>query len=341
MGVAPEKQFHFRHIFMIKLGKLSLKNPVFQSPMADCTNIAFRLIARKFELELAFTEMISAEALARENKRTLPLVRRVPGDNPLGAQLVGHSPDSMGKAASMIETMGFEILDLNFGCPVHKVTGPGAGSALLKRPDLAEKILKSVTAHVKNIPVTVKMRTGFTDPSGKEALCIARLAEEHGIAAVTVHGRTRAQGYTGKADWSVIKLVKKSVKIPVFGNGDIFAPEDAKRMMEITGCDGVAVGRGSLGNPWLYAGIHAILDGHPPIQPSFAEKKRIALEHIRLEVQYEGEKMGILQSRKIAPWYFKGCPNVAQFRNKTNRAASLEEMISLIRGYEEDKLPQG
>ena len=318
---------------MIKLGNLSLKTPVFQSPMADCTDIAFRLIARELGLELAFTEMISAEALARGNQRTLPLLRRIRGDKPLGAQLVGHNPNSMGKAAAMIETMGFEILDLNFGCPVRKVTGPGAGAALLQRPDLATKIFKNVMSYVKKIPVTVKMRTGFTDPSGKEALCIARLAQEHGLSAVTLHGRTRAQGYTGKADWGAIGLVKKALNIPVFGNGDIFIPNDAQRMMEITGCDGVAIGRGALGNPWLYAGIRSILAGHTPKEPSFGEKKRVALEHIRLEVKYEGEKMGILQSRKIAAWYFKGYPNVAQLRNKTNRASSLEEMTTLISDF--------
>jgi len=325
--------FNLEGISMIKLGQFSLKTPVFQSPMADCTDTAFRLIAREFGLELAFTEMISAEALARENKRTLPLVRRIPGDNPLGAQLVGHDPNSMGKAAAMIEAMGFEILDLNFGCPVRKVTGPGAGSALLQRPDLATKIFRSVMTHVRKIPVTVKMRTGFTDPSGKEALCIARLAEEQGLSAVTIHGRTRAQGYTGKADWGVIGLIKKALKVPVFGNGDIFTPEDAKHMMEMTGCDGIAIGRGGLGNPWLYAGIRSILEGHTPSQPSFEEKKRVALEHIRLEIQYEGEKMGVLQSRKIAAWYFKGCPNVAQLRSKTNRSTSLKEMVLLIEDF--------
>ena len=325
---------------MIKLGKVSLKIPVFQSPMADCTDIAFRLIAREHGLELAFTEMVSAEALARENERTFPLVRRISGDKPLGAQLVGHNPDSMGKAAAMIEALGFEILDLNFGCPVRKVTAPGAGSALLRQPDLAAKIFKNVMLHVKKIPVTVKMRTGFTDPSGKEALAIARLAEDHGLSAVTIHGRTRAQGYAGKADWGVIGHVKKALKIPVFGNGDIFNPEDAKRMMEMTGCDGVAIGRGALGNPWLYAGIRACLAGHTPKQPSLEEKIRVALEHIRLEVKYEGEKKGVLQSRKIAAWYFKGCPNVAQLRNKTNRATSLKEMTALIKAFK-DTPPTG
>lgn len=318
---------------MIKIGKLSLKTPVFQSPMADCTDIAFRLIARKFGLELAFTEMISAEALARENRRTLPLLRRVRGDQPLGAQLVGHNPASMGKAAAMIEKAGFEILDLNFGCPVRKVTAPGGGAALLRRPDLAQRILKAVMANIKKIPVTVKTRAGFTDPTGQEAVALARLAEAEGLAAVTVHGRTRAQGYTGKADWDVIGRVKKAVSIPVFGNGDIFRPEDVTRMMELTGCDGVAIGRGALGNPWLYEGIRSVFAGRNPEEPSFEEKKSVALDHIRLEVKYEGKKMGVLCARRIATWYFKGCPNAAQFRDKINRATALDELISLIKDF--------
>lgn len=322
---------------MIKIGNLSLKSPVFQSPMADCTDIAFRLIACELGLELAFTEMISAEALVLGNERTLSLLRRTLGDKPLGAQLVGHSPDSMGKAAAIIESLGFDILDLNFGCPVRKVTSHGAGSALLQRPDVAKEIFESVMAHIIKIPVTVKMRTGFVDPSGKEALCIALLAQEHGLSAVTVHGRTRAQGYSGKANWDVIGLVKKVLMIPVFGNGDIFAPEDAKHMMEMTGCDGVAVGRGALGNPWLYAGIRSVLSGHVPEEPSFEEKKHVALEHIRLEVKYEGEKAGVLHSRKILSWYFKGCPNVARFRDRINRAATLKEMISLIEGFNSEE----
>ncbi len=318
---------------MIQLGQLTLKTPVFQSPMADCTNIAFRRIARKLGLELAFTEMISAEALARQNKQTLPLLRRTRGDKPLGAQLVGHNPVSMGKAAAMIESLGFDVLDLNLGCPVRKVTSLGAGSALLQQPDLADKIFRSVMENVKKIPVTVKMRSGFTDPSGNEAVRIARIAEEHGLSAVTIHGRTRAQGYAGKADWNAIRLVKRSVTIPVFGNGDIFIPEDAKRMMELSGCDGIAVGRGALGNPWLYAGIRSVLAGHKPTEPSFEEKKKVLLEHIRLEAQYEGVKKGVLHSRKIAAWYFKGCPHVAPFRDRINHAATLKEITSWIEDF--------
>lgn len=317
----------------ILLKTLKLKSPVFQSPMAGCTNLAFRLIARELGLELAFTEMISSEALIRENKKTTHLLQQARGDRPLGAQLVGHSPESMGKAAAMIEAMDIDILDLNFGCPVRKITGSGAGSALLRHPKVAEKIFKSVMAHVKKIPVTVKMRTGYMDPSGDEALRLAKMAEDCGLAAVTIHARTRAQGYTGKADWKIIRLIKKSVHIPVFGNGDIFDPENARRMLESTNCDGVAIGRGALGNPWLYQQIQMLLKGKKPAIPSFEEKKRVLLKHALLEAKYEGEKNGVLQSRKIATWYFKGCPNVARFRDHVNRVTTLKELLAVIEDF--------
>ncbi len=318
---------------MVKIGQFTLKTPVFQSPMADCTDTAFRLIARNLGLEFAFTEMISAEALVRGNKRTLPLLRQVKKDTPLGAQLVGHNPASMGKAAAILEDKGFDILDINCGCPVRKVTSTGAGSALLQNPALSQKIFRSVMKQIKRIPVTVKMRSGFLDPSGQEALRLGLLAQEEGLSAITVHGRTRAQGYSGKADWDAISLVKKAVRIPVFGNGDIFCPDDAKRMMELTECDGVAVGRGALGNPWIYAGISTLLSGKKPRLPSFAEKKRVALDHLKLEVKYEGEKMGVLRCRRIAAWYFKGCPNVAQLRDKINRSATFKEMTVCIKDF--------
>jgi len=303
--------------------------------MAGCTDIAFRLIARDHGLELAFTEMVSAEALARGNRKTSLLLRKVRGDKPLGVQLVGHCPASMGKAAGMVEAMKFDVIDLNFGCPVRKITSLGAGAALLLEPDVAKRMLQSVMQNVKKTPVTVKMRSGFEDPSGKEALRIAAIAEDLGISAVTVHGRTRLQGYTGNADWDVIRLVKKELRIPVFGNGDIFNPEDALRMMETTGCDGVSIGRGALGNPWIYRGIHRLLAGKKDTPVLFEEKKETVLKHIRLEVKYEGEKIGVLQSRKIVCWYFKGCPNVSSLREKINRATTLKEMLALIHGFKE------
>ncbi|MBU9888813.1 MAG: tRNA dihydrouridine synthase DusB [Candidatus Omnitrophica bacterium] len=315
---------------MLRLGSLILNTPVLQSPMAGCTDIAFRLTARACGLELAFTEMVSAEAMVRNNRKTSLLLRRVRGDAPLGIQLVGHCPVAMGRAAALAEAMKFQIIDLNFGCPVRKVTSLGAGSALLRKPDIARTMFQNVMRNVKKTPVTVKMRCGFEDPSGQEALRIATMAEDLGLAAVTIHGRTRLQGYTGKADWSVIRLVKKNLGIPVLGNGDIFAAEDALRMMEITGCDGVSIGRGALGNPWIYKNIHRLLAGEPPVSPGLTTKKRIALMHVRLEVKHEGERIGVLQSRKIIGWYFKGCPNAAALRERINRATTFQEMRELI-----------
>lgn len=311
------------------------KNPVFQCPMAGCTDLAFRLIARGLGLKLGFAEMISAEALVRNYQKTLRYLNTTQSDRPLGAQLVGANPDSMGEAAVIIEKMGVDILDLNLGCPVRKVTGPGAGSALLRHPHLTEKIFTRVVRKIKKIPVTVKMRTGYTDPSGKEALLAAKLAEDSGLAAITIHARTRAQGYAGNADWRIIAKIKKAVKIPVWGNGDIFAPEDALQMMSETGCDGVAIGRGGLGNPWLYQQIEDLLAGKKYRSPSFEEKKTVALKHIRLEVHYEGEKTGVLQSRKILSWYFRGCFGVSRFRDQINRATKLSQMQCLVEALQE------
>lgn len=312
---------------------IKMKTPMFQSPMAGCTDLAFRLIAREHGLELAFTEMISAEALVREHRKTSGLLRRVKADTPTACQIFGHSPETMGKAASIVESLGFELLDINCGCPVRKITGQKAGAALLKDPERAGKIFRSVVRHVKKIPVTAKMRAGYHDPSGQEAIRLAKLAEDTGLAFITVHGRTRAQGYSGKADWNTIAKVKKAVTIPVFGNGDIFAPADALRMMEETGCDGIAIGRGALGNPWLYAQIRGLLAGKKIKPPAFAEKKKVALEHIRLTLKYDGARTGLLKSRHIGPWYFKGCPGASHLRQSIHRSRSCEEIMEQIKRF--------
>lgn len=319
---------------MLKIKALRLKTPVVQSPMAGCTDLAFRLIAREHGLELAFTEMISAEALTRCHRKTFDLLRRAKNDSPTACQLVGHSAESMGKAAAIVESLGFKLVDINCGCPVRKITGQNAGAALLKSPEKAAEIFDSVMAHVKKIPVSVKMRSGFQDPSGKEAVHLATIAESSGLALITVHGRTRAQGYTGKADWSTIKKVKAAVKIPVFGNGDIFMPQDALRMFKETGCDGVVVGRGSLGNPWLFDQINAALKGKKIITPTFSERKKVALRHIRLEKKFDGPKIGLLKSRHIACWYFKGCPGASRLREGINRAKSLEKVEEIIKTFQ-------
>jgi len=319
---------------MIQLKNFKLKTKIIQSPMAGCTDLAFRLVAREHGMEFAFLEMVSSEALVRNASKTFSLLKSVEKDRPLGAQLVGCKPEVMGQAAAMIEDMGFDLLDINCGCPVPKITGPGGGSALLIEPDTTKKIFENVVKNVKHIPVTVKMRKGYVDTSGDEAVRIAKLAEDAGLSAVTVHGRTRAQGYSGTADWEAIRKVKQAVKIPVFGNGDVLNGDDAKRLIETSGCDGVMIGRGGLGNPWIYKSIESVLKGGAPSQkPTFEDIKKTALKHFELEVETEGEKMGVLKCRKIMCWYFQGQPGVAEFRNKINFATTAADMRRLIEEF--------
>ncbi len=307
---------------------------VIQSPMAGCTDLAFRLVAREYGMRFAFLEMVSADSLIRENTKTLSLLKTDEKDKPLGAQLVGSNPESMGEGAAMIEAMGFDLLDINMGCPVPKIVSPGGGSALLREPDKARTIFRSIMRKVKRIPVTVKMRLGFSDPSGDEALPIARAAEEEGISAVAIHGRTRAQGYAGLADWKAIGRIKQALRIPVYGNGDIMNPQDAVERLKVSGCDGLMIGRGGLGNPWIYKGIEAVLkDEPPPTEPSLEEKRRALLMHFALELQTEGEKIGLLKTRKIAGWYFKNYPGTAQFRDHVNRSESVDEVRTLIEEF--------
>lgn len=298
--------------------------------MAGCTDLAFRLVARERGMEFAFLEMVSAEALVRKNDRTLELLKSVESDKPLGAQLVGCNPEVMGEAAAMIEEMGFDLLDINCGCPVPKVTAPGGGSALLLEPEKTKAIFESVVKNVKRIPVTVKMRKGYENETGEEAVRLAKIAEDAGLSAVTVHGRTRKQGYSGSADWNAIAKVKQAVKIPVFGNGDVVNAETAKRLIETSGCDGVMVGRGALGNPWLYKSIEAGLDGKELPAPTLEDKKKAALQHLELELRYEAERPAVLKFRKIACWYLFAIPGAAELRNKVNSIDTAEGMRRAI-----------
>jgi len=316
---------------MITLKGFTLKGSTVQSPMAGCTDLAFRVLARQYGMEFAYLEMVCCEPLVRGHKKTRAFLKRTPTDRPLGAQLVGSDPAHMGKAAAILEDMGFDVIDLNLGCPVRKIVAKGQGSALLKTPERARDIFESVVRHVKNIPVTVKMRSGFTDPSGDEAVRIAKLAEDAGVSAVCIHGRTRQQHYSGKADWQVIKRVKEAVRIPVFGNGDVYSAQDALNLIKTTGVDAIAIGRAGLGNPWIYKEIEAALNGLPPPRaPSFEEKKRAARTHVQLEIEFEGEAIGILRSRKIVCWYFKHFRGCNEFRDRVNRTDTLEGMKRLI-----------
>lgn len=316
---------------MIRLKDFQLPSVVVQSPMANCTDLPFRLIARQKGMKFAYLEMVSAHALVHENRKTLELMKSLPEDRPVGAQLVGCDPEVMGKAAAMIEAMGcYDLIDINFGCPVPKVTGHGGGSALLREPQKAREIFRAIVRNVKGLPVTVKMRLGYTDASGREASVIAKIAEEEGLDAVAVHGRTREQKYQGFADYEAIRRVKDTVKIPVFGNGDVVDGASALRLRKISGADGVMIGRGALGNPWIYREVELALQGkEAPPPPTFEERKQTLLDHLELEIQHH-PRSAHLQMRRVACWYFKEMPHSARFRERVNSAASGEELRQAI-----------
>lgn len=312
--------------------KQFLLPPVVQSPMANCTDLPFRLIARSHGMAFAFLEMVSSEALVRGVPQTHELMRTLPEDRPLGAQIVGCDPGVMGEAAAQIEAMGFDLVDLNLGCPVPKIVSQGGGSMLLREPETAKAIFTQVVRSVKRIPVTVKMRLGYRDASGMEALRIARIAQECGVDAVAVHGRTREQGYAGPADYEAIGRVKQAVSIPVIGNGDVIDGASARRLREVSGCEGIMLGRGALGNPWIYRQVEAAIAGQEtPPAPSPSERRHVLLRHIALQEQHEARALGHL--RRVITWYFKEMPGVAEFRDRINRAQSLDEMRDLVERF--------
>ncbi len=319
---------------MLKLKSLELKSNVISSPMAACTDLAYRLISREYGLEFCFLEMVAAESLIRDNKTTQELMKTIPEDKPLGAQLVGCRPEAMGEAAARVEAMGYDLLDLNLGCPVPKVAGKGAGSALLARPDECREIFTAVTKNVKKIPVTVKMRLGVSDPSGDEAARVAKIAQDCGVSAISVHGRTRVQGYSGTANYHSIRRVKEAVQIPVFGNGDVLNGADAQRMLEITGCDGVMIGRGGLGNPWIFKSVESVIAGKGLLpEPSSEDRKKALLRHMELELLYREERTVLVYMRRIAAWYFKGLPGVVEFRGKLNTTQTIQQIRDLIHEF--------
>ncbi|MEG1292658.1 MAG: tRNA dihydrouridine synthase DusB [Clostridium sp.] len=313
----------------LKIGNVEIKNNVALAPMAGVTDLPFRLLCKEQGCGLMCTEMISAKALLYKNKNTGPLLETRAEERPLAVQLFGSDPDIMSEMALQLEAGPYDIIDVNMGCPVPKIVNNGEGSALMKDPKLVEAILTAMVKKLKK-PVTVKFRKGFND-STVNAVEIAKIAESCGVAAVAVHARTREQYYSGYADREIIRLVKEAVRIPVFGNGDIFTPQDAKAMIEETGCDGLMIARGAKGNPWIFAQINHYLDtGELLPPPSPEEVRNMILRHGCLQIEYRGEYIGMREMRKHVAWYTAGYPNSAALRNDINLVESLDELVDLI-----------
>ncbi|MCC8103201.1 MAG: tRNA dihydrouridine synthase DusB [Clostridiales bacterium] len=313
----------------MKIGNVVLENNIILAPMAGVTDLPFRLLCHEQGAGLVCSEMVSAKAIYYHNKNTKVLMATDPGERPVSLQLFGSDPDIISEMAAMIEDQPFDILDFNLGCPVPKVTRNGEGSALMQNPRLVEKILtKTVRAIHK--PMTVKIRKGFSE-NESNAVEIARIAESAGVSAVAVHGRTREQYYSGRADWDMIRQVKEAVKIPVIGNGDITSPQSAKRMLEETGCDGIMIGRAAKGNPWLFHRIQAYLsDGILLPEPTMDEVREMMLRHARMQVALKGEYIGIREMRAHISWYTAGFPNSSRLRREVNAVETLEALEHLL-----------
>lgn len=313
----------------LKIGNVELENNLILAPMAGVTDQSFRLLCKEQGCGLLYTEMVSAKAILYKNRNTKELLEVREGERPIAVQLFGSDPDIVGAMAHQIEDGPYDIIDINMGCPVPKIVNNGEGSALMKNPKLVEQILTSMVKNVKK-PVTVKFRKGFHDDC-INAVEIAKIAESCGVSAVAVHGRTREQFYSGKADWDIIRQVKEAVRIPVIGNGDIFKPEDAKRMLDETGCDGLMMARGARGNPWLFSRTNHYLDtGELLPEPDAAEVARMILRHAKLQVELKGEYIGMKEMRKHIAWYTCGLPHSVAIRRECNMLETMEELERLM-----------
>ena len=323
---------------MWKIGNVEIKAKAVMAPMAGISNPSYMKIMEDMGCDLAFTELISSEAIIRNNKKTLDMLNGIDDlKMKVGVQIFGSNPEVMAKAAKILcELHKIDIIDINMGCPVPKVAlHSDAGSGLLKNPTKVKEIVEAVTKAV-NIPVTVKIRSGW-DSDSINAIEIAKIIEEAGASAITIHPRTRAQGYSGKADWSIIKKVKESVNIPVIGNGDIKSCYDAEKMLIETNCDAIMIGRGLLGNPWLIRDtINYLEKKEEPINVSLHEKIEMIKKHLDLLVKYKSEKAALLEIRSHISWYLKGENNSKEVKEKICKAKNIEEVKEIITIFEQN-----
>lgn len=311
----------------MKIGNINVKNNVFLAPMAGITDITFRKICKRYGCGVTYSEMVSAKGLYYKDKKTASLMKLDDEEDIAAVQIFGSDPKIMAEIAPRVEEMGADFIDINMGCPTPKIVNNGDGSALLKNPELAGEIVYAVSRAV-SVPVTVKIRKGW---ESENAVYMSRILEQGGAAAITVHGRTREQFYSGKADWDIIKRVKETVKIPVIGNGDIFTAQDALNMFKVTGCDGVMVARGAEGNPFIFRQIEEILQtGEVRYIPTNRDKLRQALEHTKMLVEDKGEDRGIKEARKHIAWYIKGMKDSSVVKSKVFKATALAEIDELF-----------
>lgn len=315
----------------MKIGNIETKNNVFLAPMAGVTDLVFRVICKEMDCGMVYSEMVSAKGVQHNNKNTKELLKVDERERPVAMQMFGSDPEIMAEMARKLnEYEDIDILDINMGCPAPKIVKNGEGSALTLNPKLVGEIISAVSKASEK-PVTVKFRKGFDDQH-LNALEIGRIAEESGAKAVTIHGRTREQYYAGKADWDIIKAVKEEIKtIPVIGNGDIFTPEDAKKMLEYTGCDAVMIGRGSQGNPFIFKRTVEYLENGVLLpEPTWEDRLDIAEKHMDMLADYKGEVIGIREMRKHLGWYIKGLPHSAEMRVKINATSGRENMRDVL-----------
>ena len=315
---------------MIQIGKLKIDGIAALAPMAGVSDMAFRELCAGFGASYVVGEMVSCKGLTMGSKGSAELLEISPAERPAAVQLFGNEPEIMARGAEMALKFNPDVIDINMGCPTPKITGGGAGSALMKKPDLCGEIVRAIAGVAGDVPVTCKIRSGW-DASSINAVEAAKICEDAGAAAITVHARTRAQMYVPSADWEIIRRVKSAINIPVIGNGDVFSANDAMRMLEETGCDMVMVGRGAMGNPWIFREINALYtDIRPLPPPGIAEKMLVLRKHVARMIECKGEYIALREARKHAAWYLKGMHGAARLRQQCAGLQTMEDLDRMI-----------